>query len=143
METRVLANEAYLKLFGKEDRDYADRGHFFRLVSRAVRQVLVDYAESQRALKRGGGGEPLTLSGNVARVELPPDVAEEVLGLDEALERFRRIDPRATEIVELRFFAGLTNKEIAETMGISLATVGRDWTVARAWLKRGLRQGWD
>ena len=136
LETRALVNEAYVKLFGQGPRDYTDRAHFFRLTSRAVRQVLVNYARSQKAAKRGGPGEPETLHDELAG--LSSGIGVEMLELDQALERLAAQDVRLAEIVNLRFFAGLTHPEIAETLDISLATVGRDWVVAKAWLSREL-----
>jgi RNA polymerase sigma factor (TIGR02999 family) len=138
LETRVLANEAYLKLFGEEVRSYQDRRHFFNLVSRAIRQILVNYATSRRRQKRGGEASTALPLHEVDDRVMSAEVAEEVLDLNEALDRFRKIDPRATEVVELKFFAGLTGEEIGEAMGLSPATVGRDWVTARAWLSREL-----
>lgn len=142
LETGALVNEAYLKLFGGQPRDFEGRRHFFRLVSRVTRQILVNYAEARRSRKRGGDAPtpvPLEEAPGVAMTpSMTPGVADEVVALNEALEEFRRVDPRAVEVVELRFFAGLTHEEIARTLEMSLATVGRDWAVARAWLKRAL-----
>ncbi len=136
LETRALVHEAYIKLFGQGPRDYTDRAHFFRLTSRAMRQVLINYARSQRAAKRGGLDEAVTLHDEVAGFS--SGIGAEMLELDQALERLAVQDARAAEIVNLRFFGGLTHVEIAETLDISLATVGRDWTVAKAWLSREL-----
>ncbi len=141
LETGALVNEAYLKLFGGQPRDFEGRRHFFRLVSRVTRQVLVNYAEAKRSRKRGGDAPtPIPLE-EAPGVAMTMGVADEVVALDDALAEFKRVDPRAAEVVELRFFAGLTHEEIAETLEMSLATVGRDWAVARAWLKRELAAG--
>ena len=140
LETRVLAHEAYLKLFRGPVRSFEDDRHFFRLVSRAIRQVLINYAEARGAAKRGGGGEDVTLDERLLGDHASSEAWAEVRELDEAIHRLRDLDPRAAEIVELRFFAGLTNEEIAETLDISLATVGRDWAAAKAWLSRELRE---
>ena len=137
LETRALVNEAYLKLFGEAPRNYADRRHFFRLTSRVIRQVLVTYARTQQAAKRGGADSVVALHEGEG-VALPEATVEDVLSLHDALERLAELDPRAGEIVDLRFFAGLTHEEIGQTLGVSLATVGRDWVVAKAWLSREL-----
>ena len=138
LETRALVNEAYVKIFGGETLHFEDRRHFFRLVSRVTRQVLVNYAEAQRSLKRGGDAPtPIPLD-EASAAAMTDGVADDIVALAEALEQFRSVDPRAAEVVDLRFFAGLTHEEIAETLELSLATVGRDWSLARAWLKREL-----
>ena len=139
LETGALVNEAYMKLFGGEPRDFESRRHFFRLVSRVTRQVLVNYAEAQRSQKRGGDAPTPVPLEEARGAAMTLGVADEVVALDAALTDFRVVDPRAADVVELRFFAGLTHEEIAETLEMSLATVGRDWAVARAWLKRALR----
>jgi RNA polymerase sigma factor (TIGR02999 family) len=101
-----------------------------------MRRVLVDHARTRRALKRGGGGTQVTLSEAHHAVAASDDV--DVLALDDALARLATMDPRKARLVELRYFAGLTIPEAAETLGISLATVGREWAVARMWLRREL-----
>ena len=108
------------------------------MVARAVRQVLFDYAKSQKAQKRGGGAEAETLAEDAVAAGLRQDSADEVLSLHQALDRFRTVDERAAEMVELRFFGGLSVKEIAGVLGVSVATANRDWAAARAWLAREL-----
>ncbi|MEO0557548.1 MAG: ECF-type sigma factor [Bacteroidota bacterium] len=136
INTTALVHEAYEKL-SRRDRGWADRHHYFRVAARAMRDVLVDYARAQRTTKRGGGTKPLSYDD---RWMVPDDRIDEVIGLDEALARLAELDARRAEIVELRYFVGLTIAEAAEVMGISEATVKRDWTVARAWLHRELQE---
>jgi RNA polymerase sigma factor (TIGR02999 family) len=133
LQTTALVHEVYLKLVDQDSMDWHGRAHFFAVASRAMRQVLVNYAEWRLAQKRGGGGVvvPLEEANPVA-----PEVADELLALDEALERLAGIDERRYRVVECRFFAGLTIDETAEALGVSSATVSRDWTVASAWLRR-------
>ena len=131
--TTVLVHEAYRKLAGARDLRTWKRAHFLAVAARAMRQILVNYAERQTALKRGGAYDPvpLDLANPVA-----PEVAEEVLALHEALEALSRIDPRRGQVVECRFFAGMTIDETAEALSVSAATVKRDWLLAAAWLRR-------
>lgn len=133
LQTTGLVHEAYVKLVGQEAGNWQDRAHFFAVASRAMRQILVNYAERRRAQKRGGDVKtiPLEDANPVA-----PAVAEELLALNEALGRLAEFDERRHRVVEHRFFAGLTIDETAEVLGVSSATVSRDWTVASAWLRR-------
>ena len=130
LNTTALVHEAYLKLVGR-DRDWQSRLHFLRIAARAMRDIVVDYARQQQAAKRGGSTPSFSLDD---APPLPEVEAEEVLALHEALERLETFDERQARIVELRYFVGLTIEETAEVLDISLATVKRDWTVARAWL---------
>jgi RNA polymerase sigma factor (TIGR02999 family) len=131
LNTTALVHEAYLKLAGKEGGTYENRLHFFRVAARVMRDVLVDYARAQRAAKRGGGVPPVSLSDFG---DLPAVRVDEVLGLDEALGRLEKLDAEQARLVELRYFAGLTLPEAAETLGLSERTAKRRWTTARAWL---------
>jgi RNA polymerase sigma factor (TIGR02999 family) len=133
LNTTALVHEAYLKLVRQSEVSWADRGHFYAVASRAMRQILVTYAERRRAAKRGGGAEPLSLD-EVNPVA--PDAAEEILALDEALRRLAALEERQSRVVECRFFAGMPVKETAEVLGLSPATVKRDWALASAWLRR-------
>lgn len=133
LNTTALVHEAYLKMVRSEDARWEDRTHFFRVAATAMRQILVDYALRQQAAKRGGGDRPLSLD---EAFFLPEEKAEEVIALDEALRRLADLDERQSHIVELRYFVGFTIPETAEALGISPATVKREWTVARAWLHR-------
>jgi RNA polymerase sigma factor (TIGR02999 family) len=131
LNTTGLVHEAYLRMAGSTDVAFVNRDHFLALASRVMRNVLVDHARTRGALKRGQGLDPVPLQEEtwVAQVDL-----DGVVDLDEALTRLEAIDPRQGEIVELRFFGGLTLEETAATMNLSLATVKRDLRLARAWL---------
>lgn len=134
--TTALVHEVYLKLAPNAP-SANDARHFFAIAARAMRQVLVSAARDRMADKRGGAAELVTLNeaGADAQLSLRPD---ELLALDEALERLAAIDPRQASVVEYRFFAGLDVDETAEMLGISSPTVARDWRAARAWLAREL-----
>ncbi|HXU47244.1 MAG TPA: ECF-type sigma factor [Thermoanaerobaculia bacterium] len=133
LDTGDLVHESFLKLLDPEGIDWRDRRHFYNVAARAMRQILVDRARRRQAGKRGSGWELTTLG---AAAELAgPDL---VLGLDRLLDDLRRCDARQAEIAELRIFAGLPLSEVAETVGVSLATVKRDWRMAHAWLAREL-----
>ena len=134
VNTTALVHEAYQKL-ARSPCGYADRQHFFRVAARAMREVLVDHARDQTRLKRGGTSRPLPLHEALVASPAPP---EELLALDEALERLRSRDARQAAVVELRYFVGLTIPETADVMELSPATVKRDWTAARAWLHAAL-----
>lgn len=131
LSTTALVHEAYLKLSQQDAPRWRDRGHFFRVAARAMRHILIDYAERSRAAKRGGGNLQL-------RVEQVPLAHEsrvdELLALDQALIRLARQNPRQAQVVECRFFIGLEVEETAEALGISPATVMRDWRRGKAWL---------
>lgn len=131
LQPTALVHEAFLKLTRADDLDLRGKAHFFALGARAMREILVDHARRHNALKRGGGWEKITLTG-----VLVDDRAEELdlEALDAALHKMADLDPRQARIVELRFFANMTNAEIGETLEISRATVTRELTAARAWL---------
>lgn len=140
MNTTALVHEAYAKLAGsaaasKNGRRFADRGHFFRIAARVMRDVVVDYARAQSAQKRGGAGRPATLHEHfqpiAADVSLNP---EEVISVHEALGKLEELDEQAARVAELRYFVGLTAEQTGEALGLSTATVKRRWVVARAWL---------
>ncbi len=140
VNTTALVHEAYARLADR-DAAWADRQHFLRVAARAMRDVLVDYARSQRALKRGGPLPDRSLSDPAleeALGALPPLRVEEILDLDAALDRLAALDPEQARLVELRYFTGLTIPEAAEILAMSPATAARRWTVARAWLYREL-----
>ena len=134
LQPTALVHEALMKLMGR-DQPWESRHHFLGVAARAMRCVLADHARARKAAKRGGG-----------RVRQPLDAAGawfeekniDLIALSEALDRLSEMDPRACRIVELRFFAGLSKEEVASVMGISRATVGRDWLLARGWLLREL-----
>ena len=135
LDTTALVHEAYLKVARAEVE--GDR-HFLLVAGRAMRQVLVNYARDRGALKRGGGVPVVPLDGAPPGVLLAPAAATDVLGVDRALARLGALDGRAASVVELRYFGGLTLDETADALGVSEATVTRDWRRARAWLHREL-----
>jgi len=136
--TTDLINEAYLKLAHLEEPEWKDRIHFLSVASRAMRSVLVDYARKRRYAKRGAN--PVRVSLTVANLtsEQP---GEEVLAIDAALRRLSELDPRKSQIVELRYFGGLGIEEVAQVVAVSTGTVKREWEKARAWLRRELGRG--
>ena len=130
-----LVHEAFLKLVPVERVDWRSRAHFFAIASRAMRNVLVDHAVRRGAAKRGGGVQAITLDEAEGAHE---ESLDELIALGQALDRLERLDARQARVVECRFFGGLSLDETAEALGISAATVSRDWTFARAWLHREL-----
>ncbi len=135
LNTTGLVHEAYVKLAGSEALAADSRLHFMRIAARAMRQVLVDAAERRAAAKRGGGEADVTLEDRPEGDAV--DVAE-LLALNQALERLEALDPRQARVVEARYFAGLTIRETAEALGVSVPTINREWRLARAWLAREL-----
>ena len=136
LQTTALVNEAYLRLVGASQVNWQNRAHFFALSARLMRRILVDVMRGQRSLKRGGGAPHVELGDDAA----PPDLGRrDLLALDEALDALAAIDPRKAQVVELRFFGGLTAEESAEALGVSRITVEREWRVAKLWLARELR----
>lgn len=138
----ALVHEAYLKLADQgQGVDWQGRAHFLAIASRAMRQILVDYARRKGAEKRGGDWQRTTLTQRQLGVEVR---LEDFLSLDAALDRLDRLEPRLRQVVEHRFFAGMTEEEVAEVLGVSARTVQRDWLKARAWLHKELyRDGKD
>ena len=138
LQPTALVHEAWLRLVGDEAPMFANRAHFFGAAAEAMRRILVDRAREKRALKRGGDLERVEING----LELPsPMPDDELLALDEALDRLATVDTRAAEMVKLCFFVGLTQDEAARELGVSLATAERVWGFARLWLLRELRKG--
>ena len=137
LQTTALVNEAYLRLAGIDGMKWRDRAHFFAMAATLMRRVLVDYARQRARDKRGAGISVTSLDENV----VAPQPAVDVIALDEALERLGAVDPQQSRVVELRFFAGLSVEETAEALGISPATVKRDWATARLWLYNELTTG--
>jgi RNA polymerase sigma factor (TIGR02999 family) len=133
LDPTALVNELALRLLGSAPMTYKDRSHFFALAAQMMRRILVDYARARVAGKRGGVQQRVTLS-SVADDLGAVHQSEDVLMLDNALSNLGRADLRAAQVVELRFFGGLHEQEVAEILGVSLTTVKRDWKVARAWL---------
>lgn len=141
LDTAALINEAYLKLAGQRSVRWKDRNHFFALASKLMRRVLVDHARAKNRLKRGGKDEPGDLDAAVAVADLSNSIDIDLLALDQALTRLALLDEQQVKIVELRFFCGLEVTETAEVLGISTATVKRDWAIAKAFLKQELTRG--
>jgi RNA polymerase sigma factor (TIGR02999 family) len=131
LQTTALIHEAYVRLVGSEALQIHNRMHFFAIASQQMRRILVDYARAQNAQRRGGGALNVTLDGVHVSTE-PRGI--DLLLLDEALRDLQQVDPRAAQIVELRYFGGHTDKEAAEALGVSVPTVRRDWEFARSWL---------
>jgi RNA polymerase sigma factor (TIGR02999 family) len=131
LQPTALVHEAFLKLVEQETQ-WQNRGHFFAMAANLMRRILVDYARSYKAEKRGGAAEKVSLDDAFIFVKEKP---AEMIALDEALQELAKIDQRRSQVVELRFFGGLSNEEIAEVLGVHVNTVVRDWNLARAWLK--------
>lgn len=134
LQPTALVHEAYLKLIGMTRIEWKDRKHFFAISSRLMRQILVDKARHDRAEKRGGGAYAVDAEWELAAPSRPVDV----IALDDALEELAKLDERKARVVEMRFFAGLSEEEIAVVLEISPRTVKRDWQFARAWLFEAL-----
>jgi RNA polymerase sigma-70 factor, ECF subfamily len=135
LETTALINEAYLRLVDIRNVHWQDRAHFFALCARLMRRILVDFAHSRRYVKRGGGAQPLSLNESVP---VSPLQSADLVAVDDALQALAKIDGRKAQVVELRFFGGLTVEETAEALEVSPETVRRDWRLAKVWLWREL-----
>lgn len=135
LQSSALVNEAYLRLADHQNIDWQDRVHFFAVAAVAMRRVLVDHARARNGLKRGGGALKVALDD---AVDVAGEQAAHLIALDDALRALATFDERKARVVELRYFGGLTAEEAAEVLGVSLATVERDWSTARAWLLREL-----
>lgn len=139
LATTDLVHEAYLKLVNFDRMDWRNRAQFMAVVSRVMRQILVDYARRRRTARRGGAPIRIELGAVAERLRSSPGApSEDVLALHEALERLEQVNDRHARIVECRFFAGMSIAETAEALSLSPATVKRDWIMARAWLNREL-----
>jgi len=138
LNATALVHEAYLRLVQLDRINWDGRAHFFGAASKAMRRILISYARMKKADKRGSGAEHASLDDVVVAARERPD---HLLALDEALERLAQVDARQAQIVECRYFAGMSVEETGVALGISPATVKRDWTLARAWLNRELGQG--
>jgi RNA polymerase sigma-70 factor (ECF subfamily) len=135
LQTTALVHEAYLRLVDQTRVAWQGRTHFFAIAAQALRRALVDHARGRLRDKRGGGRVRLELKDDVA---LAQGRSEDVLAVDEALQRLAALDPRQARIVELRFFAQLDVAEVAEVLGVSKRTIEAEWTAAKAWLRREL-----
>lgn len=135
LQPTALVNEAYLRMLGQSRVEWKGKTHFFAIGAKMMRRILVDHARSTHRKKRGGG---------MHRIELTDELSvskrrdEDVLAVEEALEKLSKLDPRQAQIVELRFFGGMTVEEVAEVLGVSKRTVEGEWTMLRAWLRREL-----
>ncbi len=137
LQATALVNEAFLQLSAERTRQFQNRAHFVAIAALSMRQILVQRARARNAAKRGGGAERVTLDERVLGVPAPPGAGDvtDIVALDDALSRLAALDPGQARIVELRYFGGLTIEETAEAVGVSPATVKREWAMARAWLK--------
>lgn len=137
LQTTALVHEAYLRLAGQRPFEAENRTHFVAVAARLMRQILVDYARTRGAAKRGPG-QQVELDTALAMPQLPN---ADVLAVDDALQQLAQLDEQQSRLVELRFFGGLTTEEAAEVLGISRSTAKRDWNVAKAWLSRQMKRG--
>ena len=140
LQPTALVHEAYMRLVDQTQVQWQNRAHFFGVAAQMMRRILVDHARGHMAAKRGSGGVKLSLEDNEAAI-VSAEKAEELVALDEALNRLSEIDPQKSRIVELRFFGGLSIEETAEVLGIGTATVIRQWRMARAWLYGQVQKG--
>ncbi len=133
LQTSALVNEAFLRLVDQRDVHWQNRAHFFGIAAQMMRRILVDYARGRNYAKRGGGVHAITLDDGLV---VSAERSAEVVAVHEALEELTKFDARKGQIVELRFFGGLSIEETAEVLDVSPGTVMRDWTLAKAWLRR-------
>jgi RNA polymerase sigma-70 factor, ECF subfamily len=141
LQPTALVNEAWLRLENERGSDWQGRTHGLALAAQAMRRLLVDHGRHQKRQKRGGGAQNLVLDDLLLAASTGAVPVEDLLTLEAALTRLEAVDPRAAQVVILKFFSGLSSPEVAEHLGVSLRTVEADWTHARAWLKRELSGG--
>lgn len=133
LQSTALVHEAYMRLVQQPDKQWANRSHFFAVASRIIRGILVDYARARLTVKRGAGAPQISLSSAM----IGQDPAEvDLLDLDNALNALAKLDPQQSQIVEMRFFGGLSIEETAEVLKVSPSTVKRDWIMAKTWIRR-------
>jgi RNA polymerase sigma factor (TIGR02999 family) len=132
LQTTALVHEAYLKLVDQKKMRWQNRSHFFAIAAQSMRRILIDHARNRLAAKRGGSDQKIALDDGA--IDISEERASSLIALDEALARLAEIDPQKSHLVELRFFGGLSIEETAESLGISTATVIRQWRMAKAWL---------
>ena len=137
LQTTALVNEAYLRLINRKQVHWQNRAHFFAIAAHLMRSILVDHARSHAYAKRGGGARKIALDEALA---VSQQRAADVVALDDALKRLAEIDRQQSRIVELKFFGGLTIEETAEVLGLSSATIKREWSTAKAWLYHELNR---
>ena len=137
LQTTALIHEAYLRLVGQEEKRWENRAHFFGVAAQAMRHILVDHARTQNRAKRGGSARAVPLDDVLT---ICTERSNELVALDDALTELAKLDERQSKVVELRFFGGLTEEEIAEVLKVSPRTVSSDWSLARSWLLRELNK---
>lgn len=137
LQTSALVNEAFVRLLEHQQVDWQNRAHFFGLAAQMMRHILLDHARTQTRAKRGGGARQVAFDETAI---VSGERAAELIALDDALNDLAALDPRKSRLVELRFFGGLNNEEVAEVLGMSLRTVEREWRKAKAWLHRALNK---
>jgi RNA polymerase sigma factor (TIGR02999 family) len=135
LQTTALINEAFIKLVGQQEMQWQNRSHFFGVAAQAMRHILVDYARSRKYEKRGGGAQKVSLD---EALMVSDERAAEIVALDDALKELAKVDLRKCQVVEMRYFGGLSVEETAEALNVSPVTVMRDWSMAKAWLHREL-----
>ncbi|MCM3870690.1 MAG: sigma-70 family RNA polymerase sigma factor [Pyrinomonadaceae bacterium] len=138
LQTTALAHEAYLRLVDVKGVSWQNRAHFFAVAAQMMRRILVDLARARQNLKRGGGAQQVSLDGVLVA---SPERDSDMLALDEALSRLAALNPRQSQVVELRYFGGLTDEEVGEVVKVSPRTVRSDWRLAKVWLYRELSSG--
>jgi RNA polymerase sigma factor (TIGR02999 family) len=137
LQTTALINEAYLRLVDSQEANFPDRAHFFAMCAQLMRRVLVDWARSRHSLKRGGDVRPMSLD---EALVVSSERSGDLVALDHGLKALAALDPRKSQVVELRFFGGLSVEETAEVLKVSAETVMGDWKLAKMWLRRELSQ---
>lgn len=137
LQPTALVNEAYLRLVNDQARDWQNRAHFIGVSASVMRRILIDHARRKQALKRGAGEQAVVQAEDCAGISF--EQADELIALNIALDRLEEMNPRQRQVVELRYFGGLSLEETAEALNVSPITVKRDWVAARAWLKRQVR----
>ncbi|MGA2216889.1 MAG: sigma-70 family RNA polymerase sigma factor [Terracidiphilus sp.] len=142
LQPTALVHEAYLKLVGQREASFRNRAHFFAIASQLMRRILIDHARARLTVRRGGDQAGLSLQYAALEyaAQLRTDTPQGMIAVDDALQKLKALDPRQEQIVEMRFFGGLTVEETAEVLGVSTRTIEREWTVARAWLYAQLKE---
>lgn len=141
METGALVHEAYLRLLDKDRLNANDRGHFLAYAAQVMRSVVIDTLREQQAERRGGGPQAMVTLDTAAINAALPGAEDEVLKVHDALQGLAQVDPRLVRVVEMRYFAGMTNQEVADALGVASRTVDRDWDKARSYLYHALKAG--
>lgn len=137
LQTTDLVHDAYLKLADQAGHPWRDRAHFYQVSAHVMRQILIDRARKRNAGKRGGGAPEISLD---HAIDIAQASSGDLLALEEALQKLEKLDPRQCQVVEMRFFAGMQEEEMAEVLGVSTRTINREWRMARAWLHKELNR---